>query len=237
MPTPAEILDMSASLQNDTRKALYTHSAQLPYFNMALRALQEEFQLNNIPVTNKVSTPPLTIPLGTTSIAISGTTPTYPSDLVEIRQLWESTTGLDQWVPMSRLQFLPHYLENSAEISQFLIWAWVGNEIRFLAANADIDIKIDYIATIFPTINDNNFDDDIGLTLGNTFNYLGFKTAAYCSAFIGENPERAQALNQEANDSLTKTLGISIKGQQTLGVRRRPFMEGYKRRGGNSYYW
>jgi len=230
MPTPAEILDMTASLMNDTRKTKFTHKACLPYFNMSLRSLQEEFELNNIPATNEVSAV-LNVPSGTDTIAIAGTTPVYPADLVEIRQLWESTEGLNQWIPMRREIFIPHYLENNTQLSQFLIWAWISNEIRLIAANANNDLKLDYIKSIFATIDDNNFDTDLGASFKTIFNYLGFKTAAYCSMFIGENPTRAVALNEEANSSLTKSLGISIKGQQTIGVRRRPFMQAYKRRG------
>jgi hypothetical protein len=230
MPTPVEILKMTASLQNDSRQKVYTPAACLPYFNMALRALQEEFELNNIPVTNETSAI-LNVPQGTDAIAITGTTPGYPADLVEIRQLWESPEGLEQWTPMKRKEFLPHYLEDGVEISQFIIWAWINNEIKLLAANADIDLKLDYTKSIFSTVDDNNIEDELGASFKTIFNYLGFKTAAYCSMFIGENPERAVALNEEANSSLTKALGISIKGSQVMGVRRRPFMQAYKRRG------
>lgn len=229
MPTPAEILDMTASLMNDTRQSMYTHKAMLPYFNMSLRALQEEFELNNIPVTDEVSSS-LVVLAGVDTIAAIGTTPVYPFDLIEVREMWESQDGLNQWIPMNRVAFLPHYLEDNVPVSQFSTWAWIDNEIRLVAANAIIDLKLNYIKSLFPTITDTNFDNDLGVRFKTIFNYLGFKTAAYCSMFIGENPTRAQALNAEGNDSLVKSLGISIKGQQVLGVRRQPFMAGYKRK-------
>ena len=43
MPKPSEIIDMVASLQNDTAQSDYTDAAVLPYMNMALRDLQEKF--------------------------------------------------------------------------------------------------------------------------------------------------------------------------------------------------
>lgn len=231
MPTPAEILDMTASLMNDTKKSKFTHKATLPYFNMSLRALQEEFELNNIPATDEVSAA-IPVDANISRIAATGTIPVYPSNLIEIRQLWESPRGLNQWTPMDRKDFISHYLENNTQISQFIIWAWIDNEIKLIPADANNDLKLDYIKSLFSTITDFNFDTDLGVKYRTIFNYLGFKTAAYCSMFIGENPTRAVALNDEANSSLVKSLGISIKGQQTIGVRRRPFMAGY--RSGNS---
>lgn len=230
MPTPSDILDMTASLQNDTRKAVYTHKAMLPYFNMALRAIQEEFELNNIPATDETSAV-LAVPVGTSRIAISGTTPVYPSDLIEIRNLYESPTGENSFVPMRPVSFLPQIFVDSPPVNQFLVFAWNDNEIKLIAASSIIDLRIEYIKSLFPTITDDNFDNDLGAKYKTIFNYLGFKTAAYCSMFIGENPDRAIALNDEANGSLQKSLGISVKGQQNLGgVRRRPFMESFKMR-------
>lgn len=230
MPTPSEILSMSASLQNDTRKSVYTDKAQLPYFNMALRALQEEFELNNIPSTDETSAI-LSVGVGVSRIAITGTVPTYPSNLIEIRNLWESPVGENSWTPVTLKSFLPQNWQGTPPVNQFIVWAWNDNEIKLIAASSPIDLKLEYIKSLFPTIDDSNFDDDLGAKYKNIFNYLGFKTAAYCSAFIGENPDRAMALNGEANVALSRSLGISVKGQQNLGgVRRRPFMESFKMR-------
>ena len=227
MPTPSQIIDMAASLMNDTNQSLYTDAACLPYLNMALNELQENFELNNIPITNDTSTT-LNVPLGTSVIG-AATTPPLPTDLIEIQQLWESPEGLNQWIPMTRKEFLPHNLE-SVIVSNFGIWAWIEQEIKLIAANVDIDLKIDYVKYLFST------PIVIGaiatnLPVMNSISFLGYRTAALCSQFIGENPTRAVELNRLAQDSLDRSIGISTKGKQSITTRRKPFMAGYKSRG------
>jgi hypothetical protein len=194
---------------------------------MALDELQETFEHNNVPVTNKVSTT-LTVPAGTVSIGFS-TVPALPTDLIEIQQLWESLTGQDEWIPMSRKEFLPHYLE-TPPINQFIFWAWIDQHITLPLCNQINDIKIDYIKSIFNTpivIADINVD----LGIINVKTYLGYKTASLCSMFIGENETRAAVLNGQAEEALARTIGISTKGRQGITTRRRPFRAGYKRQG------
>src|SRR5665213_3868171 len=85
---------------NDYKQSVYTNIAVLPFLNLSLDELQELFEQNNIPVTNATSAA-ITIPAGTDRIGFD-TTPSLPSDLIEIQQLWESTTGLNQWTPMDK---------------------------------------------------------------------------------------------------------------------------------------
>ena len=227
MATPSEIIDMVASLQNDTAQTEYTDAAVLPYLNMALDDLQETFELNNIPTTNKTSAL-INVTAGIDAIGFS-TTPALPTGLIEIQQLWESPEGLNQWTKITKNTFIPHYLEDGTTISQFLIWAWVDQQIKLIAANADIDIKLDYIQSIFSTpILIGQIATDIPII--NIKSYLGYKTAALCSMFIGENETRAMMLSGLADSALSKTLGIAIKGTQTIPIRRRPFRASFKRR-------
>lgn len=228
MPTPTEIIDMVASLQNDTAKSTYTDVACLPYLNMALSELQEVFEHNNVPITNEVSAT-LVIPAGTTRIAFAGTTPVLPSNLIDIQQVWESLTGQTNWIPMTRKEFIPHY-EEGVELTSFNIWAWIDEEIKLPSLVSINDLKIDYIKKLFvlPIL---IADVGVDLPVLNSKMFLGYKTAALCSFFIGENETRAGVLNNEADVALNRTLGISSKGRQAITTRRRPFRSGYKRRG------
>lgn len=213
---------------NDTAQTVYTNAACLPYLNMAMRILQEQFELNDIPVTHRTSAA-IVVPTGYSSIGFD-TTPALPSNLIEIEQLWESTSGLNQWIPMVRKDFLPHYLQDNTAISQFLIWAWMNNRIELIAANSPNDLKLDYIASLFINpIKIANIDVDIPLI--NVQTTLEFKTASLCAIFIAENETRAVALNGEAVEALSRSLGIPIKGMQTVITRRRPFRSSFKRRG------
>jgi len=212
---------------NDTAKTIYTDVAQLPYLNMALDELQEYFELNNIPSTNEVSDI-LTVGIGVTVIGFSNTNPQLPQNLIEIQRLWESPTGTNNFIPLTKKEFLPHYLENNP-ISQFLLWAWIDQEIHLIAANAIIDLKIDYIKSIFMTpLVIGQVNANIPIT--NCKSFLGFRTAALCSQFIGENKSRADELNGFASAALDRVLGVGTKARQSTRTKRLPFRMGWKQR-------
>jgi hypothetical protein len=228
MPKPSEIITAVAGLMNDSQQAVYDNTACLSFFNLALDELQEIYELNGIPVSNETSTA-IKIPTGVKQLGFD-TIPALPSDLVEIQQLWESTSGLNKWIRVDKREFLPNYLQDGTTISQFLVWAWIHGRVNLVAANADIDLKIDYIANLFNTpilIKDIN----VNLPFTNVKTYLEYKTAALCAMFIAENESRALALDSLTGTALSRALGIPIKGMQSIVTRRRPFRSSLKRRG------
>lgn len=237
MSTPSEIMVNVAALMNDQDRAVYTDIVQLPYFNMALKELQETFELNNIPVTN-VTSAVINVAAGINEIGFfvpafpndipDPALPYLPDDLIEIQQIWESTEGINQWIPMNRKEFLPHYLEDNMPINQFLVWSWQEQKIKLIASNADNDLKLDYIKFLFATITEATLGVDLPII--NIDSFMHYKVAAICSMFIGENSERATALEGESDKAMSRTLGISIKGAQSIATRRRPYRAAYKQR-------
>jgi len=224
------VTDAVAALMNDQAKDTYTFPVVLPYLNMALAELAEEFQLNNVPVTNEDSEV-IEIDAATDIVVITvepanpDFDPHYPADLVDIQQLWQRNRGVDPWIQVTRREFLPLDLVN-APINQFTYWVWENQEIRLLPANADNDLKIDYIANKFTPIVGEN--DEI--TIINAQSFLQYRTAALCSEFIGENPERGEQLNNYAVLALDRVEGISAKGRQSIITKRRPYMAARKAR-------
>ncbi len=228
MPKPSEIITTVAVLMNDYTQSNYTNTACLPFFNLALDELQELFELNEIPVTYETSAA-IPIKAGINRLGFD-TVPAFPSDLIEIRQLWESPSGLDQWTVVVKRDVIPHYLQDNTTISQFLIYALEGGRVKLIAANADNDLKIDYTAKLFNTpilIKDIN----VNLPFVNVKTYLEYKTAALCAMFIAENESRALSLDSLTGTALSRALGIPIKGMQSIITRRRPFRASFKRRG------
>jgi hypothetical protein len=231
MPRPSDVITTVAGLMNDSAQAVYNNVACLPFFNLALDELQEIFELNGIPVTNETSAA-ITIPSGVDILGFD-TTPALPSDLIEIQQLWESPTGLNQWTPMVKRDNIPHFLQDNTKISQFLIWELTHGRIHVIAANQINDLKIDYIGSIFNTpilIKDIN----VNLPFTNVKTYLEYKTAALCAMFIAENESRAVALDSLTGSALSRALGIPVKGLQSIIIRRRPFRYSFKARGTTS---
>lgn len=228
MPTPNEIIKTAASLMNDSIQSKYTNAAVLPFFNLALEELEENFELNDLPVTHKTSAT-ITIPASTSFIGY-GTTPALPANLIEIVQLWESDTGQNKWILVTKQRFLPAYMRDpSATYTQFQFYAWKDNQIEVFPSSAIIDLKIDYLGSLFTAATVATINVDIPLR--NIKMFLELKTAAFCAVFLAENTERGMTLSGEADRALSREIGIPVKGMQNIMVRRRPFRANFKSRG------
>jgi hypothetical protein len=231
MPKPSSIItSVAGACMNDAAQAVYDNATCLPMLNLALAELQELYEQNDIPITNDESAA-ITIKAGVNRLGFD-TTPAFPSNLIEIKQLWESTSGLDQWTPMYKKDTIPHYLDGLTPTSRFGIWALEQGRVKLIAANTDIDLKIDYIGSLFnlPILIK---DINVNLPFTNVETYLIYKTGALCAMFIAENESRAVALDSLTGTALSRALGIPIKGMQSIITRRRPFRASYKRRGTN----
>lgn len=220
------VLAKAATLMNDTARTVYTYTAVLPYLQIALQELQEYYELNNIPAT-QLSSAAINIPAGTTQIIFNGVgVPTLPDDLIEPQQLWEREEGIDPYVSMTRRDYLPHNLEGILT-SNFVYYVWENNAIKFLPANRDNDIKIDYIKDIFTAL----VDETSVINCVNAATFLEFRTAALCAKYIERNNDSSDNLNAEAMLALDRATGIGVKGKQSISTRRRPFRAAYKRQG------
>lgn len=229
----SDVLDLTASLMNDTAKQKFTYAAMLPYFNMALQDLQLKLELNEVGVSEQTAAA-VTVTKGVTSIVASSTTlPTYPADLVEIQQLWERLAGSnDPFVPMFKRDFLPHYLDN-IQTDCLVYWTWLNQEIQMIGATTDREVKIDYIKQYFAN---SVSTTTAAVDVINARTFLMYRTAGLCAQYIGENATRAEALNNDAwgpdheSGAMGDLLAINIKGKQDVQVRRKPFLSGYKMR-------
>lgn len=224
--TWTELLNQVRALLNDTDGAVYTDTVLLPYLNIARGELQELFELNNIPVTNTTSDV-INVPAGTSAIGFDTPLPAVlPSDLVEIQQLWESQEDQNEWMPMTKREYLTAALLGNTELTIFQLWSWQQQQIRVRACIVDLDIKIDYICSLFSPLNIGDLSDQINIL--NIDSTLKFRTAALACEFIDEDETRATANNTYAVQALERSLGISIKGKQSIAVRRLPFRARFK---------
>ena len=226
--TAGEVMDRSAALMNDPQKTDYTYAAQLPYLNMAIDELVENLEESNSSPTNMTS-PPIVVPVGSYKITPPEHVdlPHYPSDLVEVQGIGERASGSgDPFIPLARRDFLQAF-----PISQSLIfWHWEDQIIKFNPSGAlgPREIQIQYVRGAL-SLATSEFTV-IGLI--NARSYLSYKTAALCSFYIGENPARAEGLNDQAENALERLNGINNKGRQQIMTRHRPFRAAYKARGG-----
>ena len=221
----SDVMDLSASFLNDAVKSIFTYTVQLPYLNVAMEELQEEFELNNMPITNQNETI-INIPAGTEGFGDIGQ-PALPSGLIMPLTLYERTSGSQfSFIQMKRMEFLPVNQVNNA----FLIyWAWLGQKIKFIpgGATGSLDIQVQYTQYIYsgPVL-----PTDLVSVSGMEKMFLAYRTAALCAEFIGENVTRAQDLNNNAGLSLNRLLTIGIKAKQAITTRRKPFMSSWRAR-------
>jgi hypothetical protein len=225
--TTGDVMDSAAALNNDPSKTVYTYTKQLPFVNIALRELQRVYELNQLPVTSVTSAVISAIPTGTSTTEITFTSsPALPNDLVEPRLLWERQTGIDPYVPMSKVDFLPQQLAG-VQIPQFIWYVWQSQKIIVLSASEVNDIKMEYTKFLFSTVSSVTGADNLDVI--NTQSYLEFKVGALIAQYLAQNPSRAESLEGEAERALQESAGISTKGRQAIAVRHRPFRAGYKR--------
>jgi hypothetical protein len=221
-----EIFDGVAGLLNDTLLTNFTYVAQQPMLQIALDELQEMLELDNVPITNKVTSTPISVAAGVTGIGdtLAGQQP-LPPGLVEIQELWEQVgSSTVSYIPMTRVDFIPLTMVQTAQLQ---VWAWIGEKIQLLGATNTINVKIEFIQSVFlPIINENT-----PINMINSKSFLKYRTAGLCAEFIGENPTRAADLNTLAQLAVDRTLGISAKGRQSIAIRRKPFRASYKMRG------
>lgn len=226
MKTYEDVLDLSAASLNDSAKTTYTNAAILPYLNMALMELEEIFELNNIPTTEETSGI-ITVPDGSTVVGYD-TIPPLPSNLVDIKQLFESETGQNIFIPMTPVNSLTQNSLGDVLVSQFRVYKWKGQQIEVLAASVDIDLKIEYIKSLFEFLTSNELDDVLAVV--NSGSFLQFRAAGLIAELIEVDIVRADRLNNNAATALERSLGIGVKSTQAIFTRRRPFRSGFKRR-------
>lgn len=222
--TAGDVMNSAAVLMGDAAKTQYTYYVQLPYLNMAIAELNELCQLNNVQITNAVAPTTLIVAVGVTVLDFT-TTPTLPTDLVEIQQINERLNGSSEdYIPMTRKEFLPPLVE---QIDSLVWWTWRNQQLFFLGATTPRQLQMNYIAARIPAVTQNT---DI-IALFNAQSYLTYRTAAFLAAFIPKDGVSAEALNTASNSALDRFLGIDTKAKQAISTRRRPFMAAYKNRG------
>jgi len=221
----ASVLNDVRVFLNDTNQTYFNNTVLAGPFRIAYRDLRDELFDNQIRVTGETSE---AIEITTSMRDIGGPTgPALPTNFVVPVLLWERESGSDaDYFLMNEVRTLP----KSSVLTAYLQWWTYQNQIiKFLGATTDRQVKIDYIANTlgFPEAPEDR------LNVFNCASFLAYRTAGLAAEFQGENAERAASLNANAQGAIDKLINLDVKNQQSMPVRRRPFMANYKRSGGN----
>ncbi len=161
--TAGTVMDGARALLNDQNDQIYHNQDLLSYLKTAFRELREFFELSNIPVTNEAYNV-LSIAAGDTVVSFTSS-PALPSDLVEIRQVWARVHDTNPWFPLTRREFIPPQLDG-IEYTEYIYWAWLGNELHLMQSNQVQDIKLHYIRQMTEPADENS---TLGIINGQSF--------------------------------------------------------------------
>lgn len=230
MADPIKAGDIFANAQallNDSIGDVYTDDVLLPYLKMAITDLRLECEDNNIPFTN-ITSEAITIPAGTIGIGGSGQ-PSLPKDLIEIVEMYERIAGTNNdYMLMKRRRFKP---KTEVMTTYLQVYTWQGQQVKFIGASSDIQVKVDYISQNIGDVKDKN----TLILIFNSCAFLWYRTAALASFYIMENKTRSDECNSEAARCIETMESIAQKSEQNMPIRRRPFMSSYRNRGYTGY--
>lgn len=208
--TVTDVIDESRALLNATAATnLFTETQLLPLFKKAYDELQDLLQLADVPVIWEASV--------VTPVAIGITTLVLPADFYNPIELHEKDVGQtdDNYFLMQRVMWLPDAIPSN----MLTWWEYREQAINFLAATAARTVRLRYYKAL-PTI---TVGADV-VAVNNAKTFLASRTAALAAFTIGEDNERASALQSDADSALDRIKRLSVRNSQELRTRRRPFM-------------
>jgi hypothetical protein len=159
-----DITTLVRALANDQGGQLYTDTYLLPFVNSAYRQTQialanvgmqtftEDEYIMTVPVISEED-PGLQIWIDFTGIhgnLTPAATPILPQNLIEPLALWERPTGsTDIFVPMYDLTSHGG-LQSLPQVTNLRYWEWRSDQLNFLGATAENDIRMRYKAGMTP---------------------------------------------------------------------------------------
>lgn len=213
--TGGEVMDLSASLLNDSAKSLFSYDVQLPFLKMANDDLAIELLSDDAPIQNMIVE--INVAIGVLFLAL-------PCDFfipIKLEERLQTSTNDDDFVDMDERSFEPA-IQQSTTLG---IWSFRNNKINFIGSTTARTVRLTYKRNLSTVV-----DFSIVEEVQKAKNFLAFRTAALCSEFIGGNKSRADSLNLQGVIYLEKLTSIIVKSGQGNRVRRRPFRIPARRR-------
>jgi hypothetical protein len=206
--TAGSVMDTAAALLNDTAKALYSYTVQIPYLKIANRDLEQELQLteNQIDVISEAE---IVVSANAISLAL-------PTSFFLPIKLMEKASGDTFYSPMYEKPDVN--LLNITPGQTLSVWDFRHNCINFIGATEDRTVRLEYWRTLSEIVDQNSNEQFSGAQ-----NYLAFRTAALCAEFIAKDKGRADSLNLQGGAALDRIVSLFVKNNQGKRVRRKPF--------------
>lgn len=199
------------SLVGDSATDWTTSAILLPYINAAYEKVATLLRARGITILRKTSAA-ITVLTGTTAITRSGGT-TYPGDLVRPIELVERVSGSGSYVRMVQSQGV---MQDRATSTLFGEWDWNNDEIHFVGASGDVQVKIHYDATLAALTADSDT-----LLIQDCLNAVAFFAASDAVRGRGQSALAADLATQgqTATDAIT---AAELTSKESLGGRWGP---------------
>lgn len=207
--TAQEPLTEAKYLLNDPSGAIYPDNSLLPLMQKAYRELQQEMQINGLPVLKELSAV-VTVNAGITFL---GDGSGLPDDFVSPIDLAERTpSSAELWQDMFEQDWEPDVIAGP----RLTFWNFREEQIKFVGATANREVRIKYMKGL-PRITATTTPIQV---IG-AESYLAARTASIAALVLGSNPTRAAALNADAGEARTTLIAILVRRGQSLPIRRR----------------
>lgn len=192
---------------NDPSAGIYTNDKLLPHLKTASGFMETELEENGVPCKFQISAP-FTVAIGGTEI-----TP-LPADFIWPVKLEERLAGTtDLFVPMIMRSWEPQ----ASKTERLQFWTWRKDRIFLLGATTNREVVV-YYQCLFNPINVVN-----DAVYARAEQYLTAKTAALVLMFSGQSETLAAICDKAAEKNLDQVINISIKKQQGMNYRRKPY--------------
>lgn len=207
--TASQVLSTAKSLLNDPNGNIYPDDKVIPLVQKAYGELQIKMMLNGLPVLKEQSAV-VQVNIGT---VVLGDGSGLPSDFIYPIELSEKARNSSlQYEKMEELEWEPDQLATT----KLLYWNWREEELKFLGATTDRDVRIRYMKGLTRVT-----ATSTPISINNAETFLSARTAELAAFHLGSNPTRAAALAPDAKEALDNLIALLTRRQQGLPVRRR----------------
>lgn len=214
MLTVSAVLTEAVALLNDNAKVIFTDSFMLPLVKKAYQELQDEMALNGL---QDIKEADFTFTSAAQTFQISSVS--LPADFIIPITLWVKPDGAadTEFTEMTEYDFPPDTIPDP-DLPRY--WRWQDLKIEWPILQRSAIFKVKYIKFLTAIV-----DVNTTIPVINCQTFLAARAAAI-AAFILGNPERADALNMDAQKRLQVFIATLVKRQQNAPTRRQPFNTG-----------
>lgn len=208
----SDITPRIAARLNDAAQGTYTNTVLLPFVQDAWDELKLDLDLNGNLAVETITSNPITVPIGVTSLAANSL---LPSDMLEPQRVDERLSGTtDLFTEMTPRQWEPQITQTDS----LRYWIYRQQDIKFVGATTARDIIIYYKQALIDISSPSD-----QLNINHCKQFMVNKTAALAAMFIAQNVNKANTLEAKAEQFLIKLRRIQAKVKQRTRTRRKPF--------------